>query len=164
MDRVNLIIQLVNENPGIRYSEMMRETGLKNGVLSHHLSKIEQTGKIVIERTPRVARLYPCGTPQEETLIIKHLKSPTARKILTVLLDSDLSFKEIVNKVKKSQGTVSLSLKSLCEEGILERTFVDRNLIFQLADKTLLNKLIDTQKPSLIESSANNISDIFSSL
>jgi DNA-binding transcriptional ArsR family regulator len=142
----------------------MRETGLKNGVLSHHLSKIEQTGKIVIERTPRVARLYPCGIPQEETVVIKHLKNPTARKILTILLDGDLAFKEIVNKVKKSQGTTSLSLKSLCDEGIVKRTFVSGNLIFQLVDKVLLNKLIETQKPSLIESSANNISDIFSSI
>ncbi|MGQ0772346.1 MAG: winged helix-turn-helix transcriptional regulator [Nitrososphaerota archaeon] len=164
MDRTNLIIQLVNENPGIRYSEIMRETGLKNGVLSHHLSKIEQTGKIVIERTPRVARLYPCGTPQEESIVIKHLKSPTARKILTALLVKDLSFKELVHNVKKSQGTVSLSLKSLCEDDIVERTFVNGNLIFQLADKTLLNKLVETQKSSLIESSANNISDIFSSI
>jgi predicted transcriptional regulator len=66
MDRAEQIIQLVNEKPGIRFSEIMRETGLKNGVLSHHISKIEQAGKVTIERTPRVARLYPCGMPQEE--------------------------------------------------------------------------------------------------
>ena len=163
MGRAEIIIQLVNENPGIRYSEIMRETGLKNGVLSHHLSKIEQAGKIVIERTPRVARLYPCGTPQEETLVIKHLKSPTARKVLTALLESDLSFKEIVNKVKKSQGTVSLSLKSMCDEDIVERTFVNGNLAFHLTNKALLNSLVEKQ-PTFIENSANNISDIFSSI
>jgi predicted transcriptional regulator len=163
MDRAEQIIQLVNGNPGIRYSEIMRVTGLKNGVLSHHLSKIEQSGKIVIERTPRVARLYPCGIPQEETVVIKHLKNPTSRKILTALLDGDLTFKETVNKVKKSQGTVSLSLKILCDEQIVQRKLENGTLTFQLTNKTLLNSLIEKQ-PSFIENTANNIADIFSSL
>lgn len=163
MDRTEQIIQLVNHSPGIRYSEIMRVTGLKNGVLSHHLSKIEQSGRIVIERTPRVARLYPCGMPQEQTQVIKHLKNPTARKILTVLLDNDLSFKEIVDRVKKSQGTVSLSLKILSDEGIIQRKFENGYLMFQLTNKTLLQSLIEKQ-PSFIESSADHIADIFSSL
>lgn len=163
MDRVEQIIQLVNENPGIRYSEIMRQTGLKNGVLSHHLSRIEQRGRIVIERTPRVARLYPCGMPRRETLIIKHLKNPTARKILTVLLDREIAFKEIVSLVKKSQGTVSLSLKGLYEDQIVQRRLDDGKTVFQLTDKALLNSLMAKQ-PSFIENTANNISDIFSSL
>jgi predicted transcriptional regulator len=163
MDRIEQIVQLVIDNPGMRYSELMRAIGLKNGVLSHHLSKIEQSGRIVIERTPRVARLYPCGMPQEQTLVIKHLKNPTARKILTVLLDGNLTFKDLVSHVKKSQGTVSLSLKALTDEGIVLRKFENGNLIFQLANNRLLNSLIEKQPP-LIENAANNIADIFSSL
>jgi DNA-binding HxlR family transcriptional regulator len=163
MDRVEQIVQMVCEKPGIRFSELMRETGLKNGVLSHHLSKIEQSGRITVERTPRVARLYPCGMPQEETLVIKHLKNPTARKILTALLDGDFTFKELVNKVKKSQGTVSLSLKILYEDQLVERKLDDGHLIFQLTNKDLLDSIIEKQ-PSFIENSANNISDIFSSI
>lgn len=163
MSRAEQIIKLVNENPGIRYSEAMRATGLKNGVLSHHLSKIEQAGKIVIERTPRVARLYPCGMPQEESVIIKHLKNPTSRKILTALLEKDLSFKELVDKVKKSQGTISLCLKSLREDEIVYRKLNEGISLFQVTNKELLNSLIAKQ-PSFIENAANNISDIFSSL
>ena len=163
MDRIEQIIQLVNHSPGIRYSEIMRATGLKNGVLSHHLSKIEQSGRIMIERTPRVARLYPCGMKQEETILIKHLKNPTARRILTALLDGDLTFKDIVNKVKKSQGTVSLCLKNLCDDAVIQRKLNNRTLIFQLTNNVLLISLVEKQ-PSFIENSANNISDIFSSL
>jgi predicted transcriptional regulator len=163
MDRAEQIIQLVVEKPGIRFSEVMRETGLKNGVLSHHLSKIEQSGRIMVERTPRVARLYPCGMPQEETMMIKYLKNPTARKILTTLLDGDLTFKEIVNNVKKSQGTVSLSLKSLCEDYLIERKLENSELIFQLTNKELLCSIM-VKQPSFIENTANNISDIFSSI
>jgi predicted transcriptional regulator len=163
MDRAEQIIQLVNEKPGIRFSEIMRETGLKNGVLSHHISKIEQAGKVTIERTPRVARLYPCGMPQEEARLIKHLKNPTSRKILTSLLNRYLTFKEIVAITKKSQGTVSLCLKNLSEEQIIQRKLENGLLIFQLTNKALLDSLIEKQ-PSFIENTANNISDIFSSI
>lgn len=163
MNRAEKIIQLVIENPGIRFSEIMRETGIKNGVLSHHISKIEQTGKIMIERTPRVTRLYPCGMSQREALVIKHLKNPTSRKILTKLLEGESTFKDLIHHVKKSQGTVSLCLKGLCEDKIVQRQLNKGVLIFQLIDKRLLNSIVE-RRPSFIENTANNISDIFSSI
>ncbi|MEM3144268.1 MAG: ArsR family transcriptional regulator [Candidatus Nitrosotenuis sp.] len=164
MDRAEQIIQIINRNPGIRYSEIMRETGLKNGVLSHHLTKIEQSGKILVERTPRVMRMYPCGMQKEETIIIKNLRNKTARTIMLNLLDADLSFKEIVSIAKKSQGTVSLCLKSLSDDGIVERTVNNRGIVFALSNKHLVGMLVDRQKPTFIENTANNISDIFSSI
>lgn len=163
-ERTELIIQLVNENPGIRYSEIMRETGLKNGVLSHYLSKIEQSGRITIERSPRVARLYPCGMPDEETTIIKGLRSFTSRQILLTLLERDMGFKEIVERAKKSQGTVSLVLKNLVADEIVARKFHGSAVIFKIINKELVNQLTAKYKPKLIESAADNISDIFNSL
>lgn len=164
MDRVEQLIQLIHENPGIRFSEVMRHTGLKNGVLSHHLNKIEQSGKILIERTPRVARFYPCGMQKDHTAIIRHLKNPTSRRILEELSEEPLSFKSLVSKTKKSQGTVSLCLKSLCEGEIVERVFANGTMMFKLVNLPLVNSLIDKQRPSFIENTANNISDIFSSI
>jgi predicted transcriptional regulator len=164
MDRAEQIIELVNNNPGIRYSEIMRLTGLKNGVLSHHLSKIEQSGKILIERTPRVARIYPCGMKKEQTLIIKNLRNRTASTILLELISDDASFKDLVSKTKKSQGTISLCLKSLCDDGLVERVFNNGNMLFHLIDKHLVMSLVEIQRPSFIENTANNISDIFSSI
>lgn len=164
MDRAEQIIQIINKHPGIRYSEIMRETGLKNGVLSHHLTKIEQSGKILVERTPRVMRVYPCGMQKEETVIIKNLRNKTARTIIQSLLDTDLSFKDIVSVTKKSQGTVSLYLKSLSDDGIIGRTVSSGRIAFTLSNRYLVGMLVDRQKPTFIENTANNISDIFSSI
>ena len=162
--RTEKIIQLVSENPGIRYSEIMRETGLKNGVLSHHLSKIEGAGKIIIERTPRVARLYPCGTQQGEAQIIKSLRNPTMKKIIMSLLDGQLSFRQITEKTGKSQGTVSVYLKELTENEIVNRKLSNSDLVFELVDSDYVKGVITKHKTSLFERSADNISDIFSSI
>ncbi|MEM3063791.1 MAG: winged helix-turn-helix domain-containing protein [Candidatus Nitrosotenuis sp.] len=163
-ERTELIIQIVNENPGIRYSELMRETGFKNGVLSHYLSRIERDGKIMIERTPRVARLYPCGMSDEETTIIKNLHSSTSRQILLGLLERDMTFKEIVEQAKKSQGTVSLVLKNLGADEVVARKFQDGVITFTITNRKLVGQLVEKYKPKLIESVADNISDIMGSL
>jgi len=142
----------------------MRETGLKNGVLSHHLSKIEDSGKIIIERTPRVARVYPCGTQQEEAQIIKSMRNPTMKKIITSLLDGQLSFRQITEKTGKSQGTVSVYLKELTESQIVSRKLRNADLIFELANSDYVKEIITKHKTTLFERSADNISDIFSSI
>jgi predicted transcriptional regulator len=164
MDRVSQIIQIITENPGIRYSEVMRQTGLKNGVLSHHLAKIERNGSIIVERTPRVARIYPCGINTEEANLLKYLRNPTMTKIIVALIDRRLSFKQVLDKVKKSQGTVSAYLKELTEAGIVNRKFLDSNLLFELVDSNNIKQVIEKNKTSIIERTADNISDIFSTI
>lgn len=163
-ERAELIIQIVNENPGIRYSELMRKAGLKNGVLSYYLSRIEQAGKIMIERSPRVARLYPCGMSDEEAIVIKNLHSYTSRQILLGLLERDMTFNEIVEHAKRSQGTISIVLKNLGADEILARKFRDGIVIFTIINKKLVSQLIEKYKPKLIESAADNASDIIDSL
>lgn len=162
--RADQILEIVNRNPGISYSEIMRETGFKNGVLSHHLSKIEESGKIQIQRTPRVARIYPCGIEQQEADIIKSLRNPTMKKIITSLLDHSLSFREITQKSGKSQGTVSVYLKELTEQNIISRKLQESELVFEITDSGYVREIIARHKTSLFERTADNISDIFSSI
>lgn len=163
-ERAESIIQLVNKNPGIRYSEIMRETGLKNGVLSHYLAKIEAAGKITVARSPRVARLYPCGMTEEEAVVIKNLHSHTSRQILLGLLEQNMSFKEIVERVRRSPGTVSIVLKNLAADEIVDRKFHDGVIIFEIRNRALVSQAVARYKPKIIESAADNVSDIFGSL
>ena len=44
------IVKYVNEIPGIRYRELLRMTGLSNGVLSYHLRLLDNSGKIRVNR------------------------------------------------------------------------------------------------------------------
>ena len=44
------IIKYVNEIPGIRYRELLRMTGLSNGVLSYHLRSLDNSRKIRVNR------------------------------------------------------------------------------------------------------------------
>jgi predicted transcriptional regulator len=162
--RAETILELVSKNPGISFSEIMRETGFKNGVLSHHLSKIEESGKILVQRSPRVARVYPCGIEEQEAQLIKNLRNPTIKKIIISLLDDGLSFKDITKKTGKSQGTVSVYLKELTEQGIIDRKLDNSELVFEIIDSDYVKEVIAKHQTSLFERTADNISDIFSSI
>jgi predicted transcriptional regulator len=41
-ERDSQIQEIIEKNPGIQFREIMRSSGLKNGVLSHYLDKLEK--------------------------------------------------------------------------------------------------------------------------
>jgi len=59
MNRGAEIIKLIEENPGIKFREIMRETQMKNGVLSYHVKRLEESGSVKIERKSGQTRFYP---------------------------------------------------------------------------------------------------------
>src|SRR5438309_4692941 len=121
MDRDSQIINVIEKNPGIKFREIMRETGMKNGVLSYHTRKLEKNGVVKVERGSRQTRFYPLGVTSEESVLIRNLRQETPRQILLLLLDEkERRLLNIVEKVKKSPSTVSTYLSKLIEEDVIE--------------------------------------------
>jgi predicted transcriptional regulator len=164
MDRDSQIIDLIGKNPGIKFREIMRETGMKNGVLSYHTRKLEKIGVVKVERSSRKTRFYPLGVTNEELVLIRSLRQETPRQILLSLLETDLVFNRIVDKVKKSQSTVSIYLNQLINDNLVGFRIIDLKKIFCIKDKEILQKIINKYHPTLIDRSADRLADIFNSL
>ena len=73
MDRSKIVLDVIEKNPGIRFNEIMRITDIRNGTLSHYVKRLENSGNIKLERTPRVTRAYPKGIAVNEAVICKYL-------------------------------------------------------------------------------------------
>jgi len=165
MDRVTQIFQVIEKNPGIKFREIMRETGMKNGVLEYYAAKLEKEGTVKIERSPGQTRFYPPGVSDEDKLLIKNLRQETPKQILAALLQYEtLSFSEIVEKIQKSPATVSSYLSQVTKDDIVESVLVNFKKKYSVKDKEKLQTIIDKYHPSLIESSADHLADTFSSL
>ena len=165
MDRSLQLIDIIKKNPGIKFREIMRETGMKNGVLSYHTRKLEKIGVVKVERSPRQTRFYPLGVTDKESILIKSLRQETPRQILLSLLDEkELTFNKIVEKVKKSSSTVSIYLSQLTENNIIEIKTIDLRKIFYIKDEEIVQDTINKYHPTLIEKSADRLADIFNSL
>jgi predicted transcriptional regulator len=165
MNRVTEIINIIEKNPGIKFREIMRETGLKNGVLSYHTRKLEENGSVKIERKSGETRFYPLFVTKEESILITSLRRDTQRYILLSLLEGEsLSFNEIVQKVKKAPSTVSTFLAKLVEDNIIEIKIVEQKKIYFLKNVDMVHEIIQRYNPVLLERTAYNFADTFSSL
>ena len=165
MDRVTEIISIIEKNPGIKFREIMRETGLKNGVLSYHAKKLEETGSIKIERKSGETRFYPLFVTEEESILITSLRRDTQRFILLSLLDGNpLSFNDIVQKVKKAPSTVSTFLAKLVDDEIVGIKIIELRKIYFLKNPDMVHEIIEKYNPILLERTAYNFADTFSSL
>jgi len=165
IDRDSQIQQIIEQSPGIQFREIMRSSGLKNGVVSHYLRKLEKSGVINVNRGPRQSRFYPLGITEEETIVIKALRKQTPRDLLLALIMQDgLEFAQLVEEVKKSPSTVSLYLSQLVKEGLIETTGISLKKKYHIKATEIIDKFIEDYRPTTVEKATSGYEDIFNSL
>ena len=164
-DRDYQLRQIIETNPGIQFREIMRSSGLKNGVLSHYLGKLEKNGIIKVVRGPRQTRFYPPQITEDESIVIKALRKQTPRDLLLALIKEDgLEFAQLVKEVQKSPSTVSLYLSQIVEDGLVEIKLVQLKKRYYIKARNLIDKLIEDYRPSLLEKPSSGFEDIINSL
>ena len=163
-DRNLQLQQIIEENPGIQFREIMRSSGLKNGVLSHYLGKLEKNGVIKATRGPRQIRFYPPQITEDESIVIKALRKQTPRDLILALIKKDgLEFSQLVQEVKKSPSTVSLYLSQLVEDGLVEVKLIQLKKRYHIKARDLIDKLIEDYRPGPLEKPTSGFEDIFNS-
>ena len=88
-DRDLQLQKIIEDNPGIQFREIMRSSGLKNGVLSHYLGKLEKSGIVKVIRGPRQGRIYPPKITEDESILNKALRKQTPRELLISLIENE---------------------------------------------------------------------------
>ena len=164
IDRTQKLQTLIDDNPGIRFREIMRSSGLKNGVLSYYLKKLEVTGVVKVVRGPRQVRFYSPSITEEESIVITALRKETPRALLLALIKEDgLEFSQLVKEVKKSPSTVSLYLSQIVADGLVEIKFVELKKRYHIKVREIMDKLIEEHRPGSLEKSTSGFEDIINS-
>ena len=165
IDRDSQIQQIIEQSPGIQFREIMRSSGLKNGVVSHYLRKLEKSGVINVNRGPRQSRFYPLGITEEETIVIKALRKQTPRDLLLALIMQDgLEFSQLVKEVNKSPSTVSLYLSQLVKDGLVKTKGISLKKKYHIKATEIIDKFIEDYRPTTVEKATSGYEDIFNSL
>ena len=129
--RKEIVSGLIRDMPGISYNEIVRKTGLSNGVVSHYLIKLMESGEIEKEEEKR-GKYFKKNIPKKDRAIITLLRNKTNNDIFKYLMktttsDEVPSANIIAKKVKKSGPTISVSLKILQKNNIIERMIMNRS-------------------------------------
>lgn len=160
------LLEIIQKNPGIKFREIMRYAGLKNGVLSHHLGKLEKQGIIQVHRKSRETRFYPLHISNSESKIINALRRETPRNILQSLIlhQEGLEFNQIVKEVSKAPSTVSFYLSQLVDDEIVVLSLSERRKQYKIKDRNALDRLIEEYHPGLLDKPTSGFEDIMNSL
>ncbi|HXV46532.1 MAG TPA: ArsR family transcriptional regulator [Nitrososphaera sp.] len=159
-----ILLQHIEENPGIRYRELLRMMGLANGVLTYHLAALEKADMIKVDRQPRMTRYYPISISDSESVILKFVRHEPVRQIILLILDHDLCmFNEIVDHTKKAPSTVSSHLKRLNEAGIVTVRYGEYQL-YRLADRELVADVLSKYRASFADRVVDNYAEMIEEL
>src|SRR3989338_5663651 len=167
VNRVSKVLKTINNNPGIQFRDLMEQTGMKNGVLSHYVSKIEKNGMAQVERGARQTRFFPLNVSDSERKITTALRKDTPREIILYLMsegDTGAEFSAIPINIGKSPSTVSTYLSQLVEDEIISTRLDNKRKKYFVSDRKSVDGLIDMYHPGFMESAADSFADTFNSL
>lgn len=150
-DTRSVLLQVIHQNPGIRYRELQRATGLVNGVLTYHLSALEKSEQVRADRGSRVTRYYLPQVSDSESSVIKFVRHEPVREILVFIFENEnCSFNEIVDHCKKAPSTISAHLKRLKDGGVVLVRYGEYQL-YRVADRELVSSVLSSFRPSYVD-------------
>jgi predicted transcriptional regulator len=158
-DPKDILLMHINNMPGIGYRELSRLTGLSNGTLTYHLSRLEKSSQIRVDRQKekRTTRYYSINIPTQESDILRQLRNEVSRQIIKLILEHDLcTFNEIVEHLKKASSTTSWHLNRLKDAGIISVKYVDGYQLYSLINPELISDVLHKYKESFIDAVVNN--------
>lgn len=114
------LLLCIDENPGIRYRELMRLIKYPNGVLSYHIDKLEKMDLVNVERKSRITRFFPRNISNDIMGILGNLRSQTSYEIIKLLYEKGpISQQEIIKNTRKAASTISWQMKKLLDDNII---------------------------------------------
>lgn len=148
----------------MRYRELLRLTGLANGVLSYHLSSLEKSGAVKVDRKLGATRYYPASVPDGESQVLGFVRHAPVREIMSFILEHDMcTFNEIVGHTGKAPSTVSSHLKRLKEAGIVSVRHGEYQL-YRLAKRDLVADALSRYRASFSDRVVDNYVEMLDEL
>ena len=146
-----VILKQIGASPGIRYRELLRSTGLGNGVLEHHLKILEDTHKVKVDRSGhKKTGFYSTDILDNESNILAAIRNNVSRQIVIFIIEHDLcTFNEILKHTEKAPSTLSWHLKRLSKASIISVTYGREYLLYQVVNSNFVEAILYKYRDSL---------------
>ncbi len=166
-ERKSVLLEHVTKEPGIRYRELLKLSGFSNGVLSYHLTGLEEWGLLRVERKQarKITRYYPNNVSEIESALLSSLRHKPLREIILFILENhQCNFSDIVKYTGKAISTISSHLCHLKQEGIVSTRRSPHGFLYSLVNPELVANVASKYKLRLIDKSIDNFLDMVEEL
>ena len=153
--RRSRVLELILRHPGVRYRQLLKNTGISNGSLSYILRKLESSRSIMVNRTEnnRATVYYPKNINATELHIIENLRIIFIdRRIAQYLLDQGQStFYDIVNHSKRAPSTISWHLNRLKNGKVVtSASHNGKPQVYKIINKNAVAKIVSKYARAII--------------
>jgi len=165
--RANQILEILEQNPASRFTDLMHDSGLKNGVVSHYLKMMEKVGLIRARRIKNQDWYFASTFDESNDFLFIHLRKETSKRVLVFLLDKEhATFSEILTHVKKSPSTLSITLSNLIKANLIKANLITAEhgvtKKYSPRNKESIIKALDQIKPKTFDTIKDRFADTFS--
>ena len=132
----------IKKHPGIRYRQLLRLSGLANGVLSFHLKKLKKSKLVKVKKLGyNTTRYYPRAVKTADSDILDYLLDSTRRKIIFFLPEHSISrFKGILHHIDRALPTTSVQFLNMA--GLSMFSLDKNNQFYQLKNKSRIIRIL----------------------
>jgi predicted transcriptional regulator len=158
------ILDYIKKNPGVHFRKIGRELGLAMGQIQHHLSVLEETGKIKSSKINFRRHYYPAEILDEEhKIILAFLTNETILDILLFLIEHpDSTQTEITDFKGFATPTINWYMSRLIEAKIVTARREGKTVRYSIkGDAKNLGILLKTYHPNLWNKITSRFDDLF---
>ena len=126
------IHDIIAEEPGIHFQDLVRASGQANGAVTHHVAMLLGGGLIADVKTPGSRCFYnPEDVDRSKVLVLATLRSPRARAALQHIADEPgISIATLVERTGFTRKAVRVAVESLEARGLVSGRFVRNRTAF----------------------------------
>ena len=169
----DIIKNTIENNPGLRFHQIKKETSLANGTLQHHVNSLIKIKKITAHYDNAIPRYFVPDVDETSKVLIQRLSQNTTSKIIKLLLKKECqTFSQLVKYTKKSPGTVSLYKNKMVADKIIIGTTEDckkcknnsMKIKYRLVEPEKVRSLVLEYGKTSVRRSVDNLADVFLSI
>jgi predicted transcriptional regulator len=141
--RRDLILAVIEEQPGLSFRALARVTGIKWGTLGYHVSALLRSGAIWAVRHGQSLRHFAGRQPspaEVRELLVEHALDEVDRSIVAWLWAAgpqrQVEALDALARMGVPRSSLQLRLNRLAEQGFLERRKWARSVTYEVVDGT----------------------------
>ncbi|MGA2387040.1 MAG: transcriptional regulator [Candidatus Bathyarchaeia archaeon] len=151
-ERRSKIYFTLKKSPGLHIRELSRIMGIPVASLQHHLIYMAQRSVIIEEKTGHYTRYYCTPLDDADKKVLSVLRHKRLREIvMMIMLNKKAKYRFIVQSLELPTSSVSLYLKYLFDNGIVERTKIGYENIYTLKNEERIEKVLSAYQSSLLD-------------
>ncbi|MEM1724701.1 MAG: winged helix-turn-helix transcriptional regulator [Thermoplasmata archaeon] len=145
-----LIYEVIENNPGIHFRELLRKLNLNVGDLQYHLDVLEKQYLIISKEESGYKRYYPRVMEKpEEKKYLPFLRQSIPRKIIIIILENDSADIEMIeNETKLNRNTIFYHIKKMLNNGIINKIEKEGKIIYSVNNSEEVARTIIKYKES----------------